>query len=197
MGSSGRPSRRVAWAVIGGVTCSPFLIVCGAGAWFLWAGYSAGPLRLLDVSAPISATARGAYVDVTAWAHPGLTVDIDVAPYTLRGSPIRYAYVPIFDGPGDVATSVAVLRVFRDDVPPMMRAGAEGRSIRVRGVVHGGVAGYARNPLVEHGARLSDGAVTIDVTESPADDLQLGWTLSAAGVLIQVLILATLWWFSR
>lgn len=190
-------SKRVAWAVIGGVTLSPFLIFCSTAVWFLWAGYAAGPLQSIDVSAPINNSARGAYVDVTAWARPGLQVLIDTAPYTLRGSPVRYGFVPVFAASHSDGESVAVLRVFHDDVAPMMQAASEGRAVHVRGVVHAGVAGYARDPLNHDGASLAANAVTIDVTESPSDDIQFGWTLAAAGVLVQSVVLVVLWWFSR
>jgi len=78
-----------------------------------------------------------------------------------------------------------------------MRDADVGRASRVQGVLHAGVAGYARSPLVAHGAVLMSGAMTLDVTESPDDDIRFGWMIGAAGLIVQALVLGVMWRLTR
>jgi len=190
------PSRFTAWSVMGGVVLSPAIVFCGAAVWFLWAGYTAGPLQTIDISASLTAHPSGAYVDLAGAARSGLMVDIDRKRFP--GPPITYTYIPLFaDLTRHGTESPIVIRMFRDDAAPIMRDADAGRTSRVRGVLHAGVKGYARSPLVELGALLSPGAMTLDATESPEDDIQFGWMIGAAGLMLQAIVLGLMWWLSR
>jgi hypothetical protein len=168
-------SRRIAWWVFVVLVGLPAIAFCGTGAYFLWSGY------------------QGSLLEVTGRARPGLVLDVTSSRPT--GPSTSYGFIPLFEDPSRIDVPVrVVVKAFGDVSERLMKDAGEGRNVRARGVRHAGLDGYARQRLAADGVALDADVFTLDTTESPADAVRFGWTLAAAGVVLQLLVLGGLWW---
>jgi hypothetical protein len=191
-----RVSRTAARAIVGGLVGLPVILFWSCAAYFLWRGYSAGPLTSVDASALVESRPSSSYLEVTGWARPGLVAE--VAKSRPTGPTTSFGYLPLFANlaPAEAKSPVVVVS-YLSTSEALMREADLGHRLTVRGVLRDGVAGYTRDLLERGGARLEGRAFTLDTTQSPDDDVQFGWTMGAAGLLLQAAVLLVFWRLTR
>ncbi|MEI6670229.1 MAG: hypothetical protein WCP29_18950 [Acidobacteriota bacterium] len=190
------PSRRIAWAVSAGVVCLPVIVFWGTAASFCWSACRAGPLVVADAATVANPARVDRYVELTGRTRAEVAVEAVSSRPT--GPSTSWVFIPFdLDGQGTGAPVRVVVRMVGVPPPEGMKDAGGRRALRVQGVLHRGLAARVREQFEAEGVRLERDVLTLDATESPADDAQFGWMAFGAGLVLQLLVLAVVWRFSR